>query len=63
MQKFDRLTEFSGSFELGFVEREATPEPAMKLGIQVHAAGLSLSDTVSVLAGLDVDRCQSTVHT
>jgi len=62
MQKFNRLNEFSGGFELGFVEREATPESAMKLGIQLHAAGLSLSDTVSVLAGLGVDRARSTVH-
>jgi len=62
MQKFNRLSEFSGGFELGFVEREATPESAMKLGIQLHAAGLSLSDTVSVLAGLGVDRARSTVH-
>ena len=62
MQHDARLSEFSSDFELGFVEREATPEPAMKLGIQLHAAGLSLSDTVSVLAGLGVDRCRSTVH-
>ncbi len=34
----------------------------MSLGIQLHLAGLSLSDTVSVLAGLGVDRCRSTVH-
>jgi len=31
------------------VEREATPEPLMRLSIHLHAAGLSLSDTVSVL--------------
>jgi transposase-like protein len=62
MQESVRLTEFSSGFELDFVEREATPEPAMKLGIQLHAAGLSLSDTVSVLAGLGVDRCRSTIH-
>jgi transposase-like protein len=34
----------------------------MKLGIQLHLAGLSLSDTVSVLDGLGVDRCRTTVH-
>ena len=60
MQESVRLTGFSSGFELEFVEREATPEPAMKLGIQLHAAGLS--DTVSVLAGLGVDRARSTVH-
>jgi transposase-like protein len=34
----------------------------MKLGFQLHVAGLSLSDTVSVLECLGVDRCRSTVH-
>ena len=62
MPEIDRLTGISGSIELDFVEREATPEPAMKLGIQLHAAGLSLSDTTAVLAGLGVDRARSTVH-
>jgi transposase-like protein len=62
MPETRRLTGCSDWPELGFVEREATPEPAMKLGIQLHLAGLSLSDTVSVLAGLGVDRCRSTVH-
>jgi transposase-like protein len=33
----------------------------MKLGIQLHLAGLSLADTVSVFASLDVERCRSTV--
>ena len=34
----------------------------MKVGIQLHVAELSLSDTVSVLADLGVERCCSTVH-
>ena len=62
MPEPSRLTECSDFPELEFVEREATPEPAMKLGIQLHLAGLSLSDTVSVLDGLGVERCRSTVH-
>ena len=49
-------------FELGFVEREATPEPAMKLGIRLHLAGLSLSNTVLILEILGVERCRSIVH-
>jgi len=53
---------YSRDIELEFVERAVTPQPAMKLGIQLHAAGLSLSDTVSVLSGLGVDRVYSTVH-
>ncbi len=34
----------------------------MKLSIHLHAAGLSLSDTVSVLEQFGVERCRSTVH-
>ncbi len=48
--------------ELGFVEREATPELLMKLGIQLHLAGLSLSNTVSILEVFGVERARSTVH-
>jgi transposase-like protein len=62
MQQTARLSGISSGFELGFVEREATPEPAMKLGIQLHVAGLSLSDTVTILECLGVERCRSTVH-
>ena len=39
---------------LDFVECERTPERAMKLGIQMHMAGLSLSNTTSVLYNLGV---------
>ncbi|QCW03441.1 IS6 family transposase [Natrinema pallidum] len=48
--------------ELGFVEREATPRLLMKLSIQPHLAGLSLSDTVSILELFGVNRVKSTVH-
>jgi putative transposase len=57
-----RLNGGSDCFELGFVEREATPEPAMKLGIRLHLAGLSLLNTVSILDSLGVERCRPTVH-
>jgi putative transposase len=46
----------SNCFELDFLDREATPEPAMKLGIRPHLAGLSLSDTISILDRLCVER-------
>ena len=48
--------------ELGFVEREATPRLLMKLSIQLHLAGLSLSNTVSILEIFGVKRARSTVH-
>ena len=62
MPEITRLVGRIGCFELDFVEREATPEPAMKLGIQLHLAGLSLSNTISILDSLGVRRCRSTVH-
>jgi transposase-like protein len=48
--------------ELKFVEREATPRLLMKLSIQLHLAGLSLSNTVSFLEIFGVSRARSTVH-
>ena len=41
-----RLNGSLGQIKLDFVEREATPEFLMKLSIQLHLSGLSLSNTV-----------------
>ena len=62
MPENDRLNGCLGEIELGFVEREATPKLLMKLGIQLHLAGLSLSNTVSILEIFGVKRARSTVH-
>ena len=62
MSKNDRLNGCLNEIELGFVEREATPRFLMKLGIQLHLAGLSLSNTVSILELFGVKRARSTVH-
>jgi len=62
MPEFDRLSDVCGWIDLEFLEREATPESAMKLGIQLHLAGLSLSDTVTILEILGVNRHRTTVH-
>src|SRR6056297_1026593 len=48
--------------DLDFVEREATPQLLMKLNIQLHLAGLSLLNTVSVLEIFCVKRARSIVH-
>jgi transposase-like protein len=48
--------------ELGFVEREETLQPLMELSIQLHLAGLSLSNTVSILELFGAERGKSTVH-
>jgi transposase-like protein len=62
MPENDRLDGCLNEIELGFVEREATPKLLMKLGIQLHLAGLSLSNTVSILEIVGVNRARSTVH-
>ena len=52
----------SERYRVGSVEREATPRLPMKLGIQLYLAGLSLSNTVSILEIFGVRRARSTVH-
>ena len=62
MPENDRLSGCLDEINLEFVEREATPQLLMKLSIQLHLAGLSLSNTVSFLEIFGVDRVRSTVH-
>ncbi|WP_435193841.1 IS6 family transposase [Natronomonas sp. EA1] len=62
MPKNARLNGCLDQIDLDFVEREATPRLVMKLGIQLHLAGLSLSNTVSILEIFGVERARSTVH-
>ena len=57
-----RLNGCLDEIDLDFVDREATPRLLMKLGIQLHLAGLSLSNTVSILYIFGVKRARSTVH-
>jgi len=62
MPENDRLNGCLDEIDLEFVEREATPRLLMKLSIQLHLSGLSLSNTVSFLEIFGVDRVRSTVH-
>ncbi|WP_075936855.1 IS6 family transposase [Halosegnis longus] len=62
MPENDRLDGCLEEINLEFVEREATPRLLMKLSIQLHLAGLSLSNTVSILEIFGVERARSTVH-
>lgn len=57
-----RLSPSIGQFDVGFVEREATPWLFITLSIQLHRACLSLSITVYILDICGVDRVRSTVH-
>lgn len=45
MLETSRLSRSSDWIDLGFVKRERTPEPIIEMGIQLHLAGLSLSNT------------------
>ena len=62
MPENDRLDGCLNEIKLGFVKREATPKLLVKLGIQLHFASLSLSNTVSILEIFGISRAQSTVH-
>jgi len=62
MSKNTRLSGSIDQIDLEFIEREATPRFLMKLGIQLHLARLSLSNTVSIIEIFGVDRVRSTVH-
>ena len=62
MPENDRLDGCLDEIDLDFVEREATPRLLMKLGIQLHLAGLSLSATILFLEVFGVERVRSTVH-
>jgi putative transposase len=62
MPEIARLSGASDWLELDFVERERTPRCLMKLGIRLHLAGLSLSNTVSELERFGVQRSRKAVH-
>ena len=62
MPKSTCFNDYLDEIELGFVEREATPRLLIKLSIQLHLAGLSLSNTVSILEVFGIARARSTIH-
>ena len=62
MAEIARLSGCSDWINLDFVERERTPRELMELGIRLHLAGLSLSNTVSELEKFGVQRSRKAVH-
>jgi putative transposase len=62
MAEIRYLIKGSDAIELAFTQRERTPIEAMKLGIQIHLGGVSLSDTVSILEKYGIDRSRKAVH-
>jgi putative transposase len=62
MPKINRLSECTDWIDSDFVGRQRTPELVMKLGTQLQLAGLSLSNTVSILEELGVERSRKAIH-
>ena len=62
MAEITRLSGCSDWIDLEFVERQRTPPQLMKLGIRLHLAGLSLSNTVRELEWFGVKRSRKAVH-
>lgn len=55
MLSFNRLSGENGHIEFDFLEREATPKLAMKLGIRLYLAELSLSETIWFLGSIGIE--------
>jgi len=62
MAEIDRLSGGIDWIDLEFIERERTPERIVEVGIQLHLAGLSLSNTKQYLEGLGVERSRPAIH-
>jgi len=62
MAEITRLSGCSDCIELDFVERERTPSELMSLGIRLHLAGLSLSNTVKEFEKFGVQRSRKAIH-
>jgi transposase-like protein len=62
MSKIERLDGRTSWIDLDFVERERTPRDIIEVGIQLHVAGLSLSNTKQILDGLGVERSRTAIH-
>ena len=62
MPEIDRLDVDTEWIDLDFVERERTPETVIQVGIQLHLAGLSLSNTKQYLETLGVERSRTAIH-
>jgi len=62
MSELDRLGGDSDWIDLEFVERERTPEQIVEVGIRLHPARRSLSNTKQYLEILGVQRSRTAIH-
>ena len=62
MPEIDRRSGSTDWIDVEFVQRELTPERIIEVGIQLHLAGLSLSNTKQYLERLGVERSRTAIH-
>jgi len=62
MSETKRLSGCNDWIDLEFVERERTPRQIIEVGIQLHVAGLSLSDIKQYIERLGVERSRTAIH-
>ena len=62
MPEITRLSGPNTGIELNFVERVHTPTDLMRLAVQTHLGGLSLSETRLMLKSFGIERARSTIH-
>jgi len=62
MPEIDRLNDSTDWIDVEFVQRERTSERIIGVGIQLHLAGLSLSNTKQYLERLGVERSRTAIH-
>ena len=62
MDEIERLSGRTSWIDLDFVERERTPREIIEVGIHLHVAGLSLSNTKQILDTLGVERSRTAIH-
>lgn len=62
MAEIARFSGHSDWIDFDFVKRERTPRRLMALGIRLHLAGLSLSNTVRELEKFGAERSRKAIH-
>ena len=62
MPEIDRLSGSTDWIDLDFVQRERTSERIIEVGVQLHLAGLSLSNTKQYLENSGVERSRTVTH-
>ena len=62
MPEIDRLSGSVDWIDVEFIRRERTPERTIEVGIQLHLAGLSLSNNKQYLERLGVGRSRTAIH-